>query len=383
MINKYDIEILHFVKALSFEMPKCVRSFCVEKPIRFIKHLPILLLLTTIQLSAQDTIRVLHYTETTGYDHNTRNESKDMFLRICDSLTNSTPHEWVLTNRNSSEIFDTLSMLQAFQVVIWSNTSGDAGLTPAQRSNYETYVNSGGNYLGIHAASDTYRHSTANGGSTGTWDFYAEQLSGCSVQQSPNHTQADHNNFMDHNATHPILGNLPDPWNKTEEYYYWENGFVNSTFNSLLTVRTTGDNSYDSSRMMAQYKELPSASRSFYTALGHAINNYTDPNNEFEILNKNALYWVANPSIASITEQPSEYHVTIYPNPTRNVIYVKGIISSTCNYRIYNINGQELQSGALSDQKIDLGNLRGGLYFLTLSVDGKTIQKAFKVVNTF
>jgi hypothetical protein len=189
---------------------------------------------------------------------------------------------------------------------------------------------------------------------------------------------------MDHSATHPILDNIPDPWNKTEEYYYWENGFLEPTFNSLLMVRSTGGNSYDAARMITQYKELSSGGRSFYTALGHATNNYTDPNNEFEILNKNALYWVANPMLSSITEQPSKYDVvTIYPNPVSDVLYVKGKISTTCNYHIYNANGQELQSGTLTDQKIDLKDLKDGLYFLILSVDGENVQKTFRVGNAF
>jgi hypothetical protein len=146
---------------------------------------------------------------------------------------------------------------------------------------------------------------------------------------------------MDHNATHPILANLPNPWNKTEEYYYLENGFVDYTFNTLLMVRTTGVNSYDSSRIITQYKEFPTGSRSFYTAFRNAINNYTDPNNEFEILTKNTLYWGANPLITASTEQSFENHVTIiYPNPASDFLYVKGKIPLTCDYGIYSINGQ-------------------------------------------
>lgn len=369
---------LYFHNTLLLHKHKSLMPFSFKKSIR----ITLLLLLFTFQLFAQDTIRVLHYTETTGYDHNTRNESKDMFLRICDSLTNTTPYEWILTDRNSSEIFDSLTELQTFHVVIWSNTSGDMGLTPSQRNNYEIFVNEGGSYLGIHAASDTYRHSTANGGSTGTWDFSAEQLSGCSVQQSPNHTQANHNNVMDHSASHPILDNIPDPWNKTEEYYYWENGFMEPTFNPLLTVRSTGGNSYDAERMITQYKELSSGGRSFYTALGHAASNFTDPNNDFETLNKNALYWVANTSVSSVQEQVSEKNiVTLYPNPACDVLYLEGTFSSAVDYRIYNAIGQEHKSGTLSNQKIGLVDLNDGLYFLILKVDGKTIQKTFQVVK--
>jgi len=304
-----------------------------------------------------------------------------MFLRICDTLTKSTQHTWILTHRNNSEIFDSLSELESFDVVIWSNTSGDDGLTSAQRSNYEAYVAGGGNYLGIHAASDTYRHSTANGGSTGSWDFYAEHLSGCSVQQSPNHTRSNHNNLMDHEEVHPILEDLPDPWNKTEEYYYWENGYIDSSFNALLTVRVTGGNSYDSSRMMAQYKELPSGSRSFYTALGHARSNFTDPNNEFEILNRNALYWVVDPKMTTNVDQSFEAQISLYPNPAKEVLYMEGITPLATSYQMYDVLGRLVQKGIMMDHQIRLNDLGKGLYFITFQHQGKVVQKAFEVVK--
>lgn len=140
--------------------------------------------------------------------------------------------------------------------------------------------------------------------------------------------------------------------------------------------------SYDAERMITQYKELTSGGRSFYTALGHAANNYTDPNNEFETLNKNALYWVANPSVSSVQGQHSENNViTIYPNPANKVFFVKGKISSTVDYHIYNATGQEFQSGSFSGEKIDLVDLKDGLYFLVINDNGKTIQRTFQVVK--
>lgn len=138
--------------------------------------LSVLPLLVGVFSFSQDTIRVLHYTETTGYDHNTREESKIMFENICDTLTANTPYVWTLTHSDTSEIFDDLLDLQNYNVVVWSNTSGADGLTANQRLNYESYVNGGGNYLGIHAASDTYRHSSCNGNNTGVWDFYGENI---------------------------------------------------------------------------------------------------------------------------------------------------------------------------------------------------------------
>ncbi|MEL6803287.1 MAG: Crp/Fnr family transcriptional regulator, partial [Bacteroidota bacterium] len=61
-----------------------------------------------------------------------------------------------------------------------------------------------------HAATDTYRN--------GSWPFYND-LVGAIVQSGPNHTSANHMNFMDQiEPDHPTLVGIPDPWEKREEY---------------------------------------------------------------------------------------------------------------------------------------------------------------------
>lgn len=248
---------------------------------------------TSVQAQCGGPFKVLHYTETTGYDHNTRNQSLGMF-QGWESADN-----FVVTSDNDGSEFNSLANLQQYAVVVFSNTSGNSGLDATQRSNFEAYINAGGSYVGIHAASDTYRHSSSNGNKTGTWDWYAENVAGASVQENPNHTNQNHNNTMTHQqAGHPTLANVPDPWNKTEEYYYWENGYLNNSFLELLEVASTGGNSYDGARMMAHCKELTGGGRAFYTALGHSGNNYTGDQN-FQNLMRDALLWTAEPNIST------------------------------------------------------------------------------------
>ena len=202
----------------------------------------------------------------------------------------------VVSDDNGSE-FNSLANLQQYAVVVFSNTSGNSGLTATQRANFEAYIAGGGSYLGIHAASDTYRHSTANGSKTGTWDWYAETVAGASVQMKPNHTSSSHNNTMTKQVVnHPTLAGVPNPWNKTEEYYYWEDGYLNNTFTELLRVGQTGGNSYDAPRRMAHCKDLAGGGRAFYTALGHAKNNFSSDQN-FRNLIRDALLWAAAPNI--------------------------------------------------------------------------------------
>ncbi len=175
---------------------------------------------------------VLHYTETSGFDHGTRDISLAMFQAIAGE------HGFSITSDNDGASFSSLATLQQFDAIVFSNTSGDALLDVDQRTNFEAYIAGGGSVLGIHAATDTYRHSTANGTNIGTWDFYAELMGG-SVQQNPNHVNGTPLYDMSHIGTHPSTSNLPDPWSKNEEYYYWESGYYREDNIPVLEVEET------------------------------------------------------------------------------------------------------------------------------------------------
>ena len=237
-------------------------------------------------LCDQDGFRVLHFTKTTGFDHNTRNESNSMFSAIGAS------RGFTITNTQNTDLFDELDSLLNFPVIIFSNASSNnnnPALSAAQQSNFKAYIEAGGSFIGIHAASDAYRNNN--------WTFYTDTVLGSVVQSSPNHTSSNHVNDMDHMTSHETLSGIPDPWSKEEEYYYWDinGGMIDSTnFTGLLRVRNTGSNSYDRTRRMAWYRELPSGARTFYTALGHKKNNYTTAGNTFRKLLENAVCWTAN-----------------------------------------------------------------------------------------
>ncbi|MDZ7849188.1 MAG: ThuA domain-containing protein [Owenweeksia sp.] len=213
-------------------------------------------------ISIAQSFKVLHYTETSGHDHKTRDESIDMFNEF------GAASNFAVTDDQTGTEFNTLANLQQYNVVVFSNTSGDNIFNATQRQNFEDYIAGGGNYLGIHAGSDTYRHSTANGGNTGTWDFYPEMM-GASVQESPNHTNKNHNGTMDTIGNHASCQHVPDPWNKVEEYYYWEDGYLANDIVEVLRVRSTGSDSHDTARPMSWYRDLSGGGKAFYTALGH------------------------------------------------------------------------------------------------------------------
>jgi type 1 glutamine amidotransferase len=263
--------------------------------------------LLATEARAQAVFKILHYTETSGYDHNTRQVSLSMFQNL------GLSHGFAVDDDSDGSSFDSLSTLQQYAVVVFCNTSGDNILTASQRANFESYINGGGSYVGIHAASDTYRHSTADGSNTGAWDWYAELL-GASVQQYPYyHVIGTPLYELSKIGTHPSTDSLPDPWAKNEEYYYWENGYYNADNVAVLEVEETigpnGQvNSYDSIRPMSWYRHLPGGGRSFYTALGHASSNYTS--DQYFISHvRDAVLWAAKVSIGGAIVTPDSQSV--------------------------------------------------------------------------
>lgn len=237
--------------------------------------------------------QILHYSETSGFDHGTRSVSLAMFESI------GLQDGFVVVDDVDGSEFNSLNLLLQYEVIVFSNTSGDAILDSLQRAHFESYVGAGGNVMGIHAASDTYRHSTANGSGTGSWDFYPETI-GASVQQNPNHVAGTPSYPMSHVGLHSSTANIPDPWVKNEEYYYWLNGFFDSTNVVVLEVdETIGPNglvnAYDSVRAMSWYRELATGSKVFYTALGHAQSNFTS-DTLFRRHIRDALNWLRGTS---------------------------------------------------------------------------------------
>lgn len=316
-----------------------------------------LLLILALSLCSQGP-KILHYSETSGHDHNTRSNSLSMFQTIAGPLGAT-----VVGDQDGSE-FNSLENLEAYDLVVFSNTSGDRILNSAQRANFESYIQGGGSYLGIHAASDTYRHSTANGSGTGTWDWYAETVAGCSVQQNPNHTSSNHSGTMSHISSHSILDNLPSPWIKVDEYYYWEDGYINTTaFQELLRVGSTGPRTHDAPRMVAHLRGLPGGGKAFYTSLGHSRSNFQTGTMFIELI-QGAVDHILNDKPFGIIfpdspPTPEELGIEIYL--ANNILYVH-VPSEMPAYdiEVSSLIGNKVRIGA--DR--DMGWNPDGIYFV-------------------
>lgn len=335
------------------------------------------LILLTNSVFAQNNSKVLHYTETSGFDHQTRSNS----LALFQSFSNLS-----VTDDPSGSGFDTLSNLIQYDLVIFSNTSGDQLLDSTQRSHFEQYIQQGGNVLGIHAATDTYRHSTANGNKTGTWDFYPETIGG-SVQENPNHVAGTPAYNMTSLGNHPTISGLPNPWNKNEEYYYWENGYLDSNIQVVLKVeQTVGPNnqinSYDSARAVSWIKELSTGSRIFYTSAGHLNSSFT-ADTLFKKHIENAVNWCTGLITSYNQNVPNTSSFKCYPNPTYSILQIEMENKSAQNgyIKLYSVDGK-----LLFDQKIlkpsfqiNMSEFNNGIYMLeAISNNQRSYQKVIK-----
>ena len=161
---------------------------------------------------------------------------------------------------SNSAVFNKKS-LKKYHAVVFLSTSGDM-LDSIQQLNFENYIHSGGGFMGIHGAS---------AGEYG-WPWYG-RLVGAVFNGHPVQQQAL---FKVVDSNHPSTSHLPLEWNMKEELYNFKN--INPNIQVLITVDETsykGGTNGDY-HPMAWYHEFEGG-RSYYTALGHADEKYTDP----------------------------------------------------------------------------------------------------------
>ncbi|WP_299214124.1 ThuA domain-containing protein [uncultured Aquimarina sp.] len=325
-----------------------------------------LFLFSIFYLSAQD--KVLVFTKTNGFTHPSIGAGVTMITNL-----GNTNGLWTTDQTDNANDFNANNLAQ-YSAVIWCNTSGNNLLNASQRQAFEDFITAGGGFLGIHAATDTYRDRS--------WPFYNELVGGI-VQTSPNHTSNNFNADMTVVNSHPSVDFLGTTWNKSEEYYYWKNngGQLFSGNIDLLMVESTGSNDYDEARPISWYKEY-GGGRSFYTALGHNSNDYTNDTDFIKHVEEGIKYVIGN--TLSIGDLDQEIPFQITPNPVSDVFrFSTSDVVRTKSLRIYDINGQlvykdEIPS-AVASIDINIENLSNGLYIGSI-ISGNQ-QSNFKLVK--
>tara|TARA_R110000868_G_scaffold82956_8_gene234098 strand:- start:5293 stop:6138 length:846 start_codon:yes stop_codon:yes gene_type:complete len=199
--------------------------------------------------------QILVFTKTAGYRHGAIEKGVETIREL--GLKNN----FEVTQTEDSLQFNIIN-LKKYQLVLFLSTTKDV-LGEDQQQAFKTYINNGGSFMGVHAATDTEYE----------WPWYGE-LVGAYFVSHPEQQEA-RINVVD--GGHGSTSHLDDTWMHFDEWYNFKD--INSDLNVLLMLDESsylgginGDN-----HPIAWYHEFDGG-RAFYTGLGHTKAAYDDPN---------------------------------------------------------------------------------------------------------
>lgn len=205
------------------------------------------------EVVAQD--QVLVFTKTAGFRH----KSIETGVALIEKL--GAENDFEVTHTEDSLQFN-LDNLKKYKMVMFLSTTEDV-LGEEQQEAFKKYIQGGGNFMGIHAATDTEFE----------WPWYGK-LVGAYFVNHPSGTRDAAINVIDRN--HISTKGLPAVWNRKDEWYNFKN--INPDMNVLMKLDessyeggTNGDN-----HPIAWYHEFDGG-RAFYTGGGHSIESFSEP----------------------------------------------------------------------------------------------------------
>ena len=199
--------------------------------------------------------KILIFSKTEGYRHASISSGKDAFENICLELGIQMD-----TSEDSSVFTD--SILSSYNAVVFLNTTGDI-LDSNQEAAFERFIQNGGGFIGVHAATDTEYQ----------WAWYGG-LVGAYFNGHPSIQEADLQ-VQDHQ--HPATEFLPmGTWTRTDEWYNFRD--INPGINPLVQI---DESSYSGGNMgafhpISWYHEYDGG-KAFYTGMGHTKSSYQEP----------------------------------------------------------------------------------------------------------
>ncbi len=153
--------------------------------------------------------------------------------------------------------------LARYDAVVWVSTTGDV-LDDDQQAAFERYIQAGGGYAGVHAASDTEYD----------WAWYGD-LVGAYFVNHPNGTPEA--TLVTEDFVHPSTAHLPERWTRVDEWYNF-NINPRDNVHVLLSIDESTYNPSaqddDPDHPMSWCHEYDGG-RSWYTALGHTDASFT------------------------------------------------------------------------------------------------------------
>ena len=214
--------------------------------------------------SDNDLDQILVFTKTAGYRH----QSIEKGVSTLRNLGNN--NDFVITHSEDSSIFSP-NRLSEFDLVIFLSTTQDI-LNDQQQEAFENYINSGGSFMGIHAATDTEYD----------WPWYG-RLVGAYFESHPNNPNVRMATLEVVNSNHPSTSHLNSSWERSDEWYNFRS--INPEIQVLINL---DEDSYQGGtngdfHPIAWFHEYDGG-RVFYTGGGHTNNSFDEPDFQQHLL---------------------------------------------------------------------------------------------------
>ncbi|MEY4739509.1 MAG: hypothetical protein RLZZ05_893, partial [Bacteroidota bacterium] len=199
--------------------------------------------------------RVLVFSKTAGFRHGSIGVGKTAIMQL------GKENGFAVDTTEDAEAFKEEN-LKKYQAVVFLNTTGDV-LNPKQQAVFERFIQSGGGYMGIHAATDCEYN----------WPWYGK-LAGAYFKNHPRQQKAK---LIVHDRTHISTSHLPEIWERYDEWYNFK-AAPGKEVNILISI---DEKSYEGgqngdSHPMAWYHDFDGG-RAFYTEFGHTNESFADP----------------------------------------------------------------------------------------------------------
>lgn len=197
--------------------------------------------------------KVLIFSKTAGYRHESIDPGKLVLMQL------GTANGMVVdTTEDASRINE--ENLKQYAAVLFLSPTGNL-LNRAQEIDLQRYIQAGGGYVGIHAATDAEYD----------WRWYGRLVGG----YFKGHPQIQEAVINVQDAKDPSTAHLPAAWKRTDEWYNFHS--LVPDLHVLLTIDETsykgGENG--PTHPMAWYHEFDGG-RAWYTELGHTKESYAD-----------------------------------------------------------------------------------------------------------
>ncbi|MEP7143448.1 MAG: ThuA domain-containing protein [Ferruginibacter sp.] len=233
------------------------RHFAIMKGLFF---LSIVILTFSCSNKREGKPRILVFSKTAGYHHESIAQGNVAIQKLGDQ------NNFDVDTTSDASMFVEDS-LKKYAAIVFLSTTGDV-LNNYQEAAFERYIQAGGGYMGIHAATDCEYD----------WGWYG-RLAGAYFLSHPGihdtfpNIQEGVLNVVD--QTNIATKDLPKQWKRTDEYYSFKK--MSKDVHVLMTIdeKTYRGGQNGDNHPMAWYHDYDGG-RAFYTELGHTAASFSE-----------------------------------------------------------------------------------------------------------